>query len=188
MQQQQGQPTFANNFDSDALNIRVNTEPLLRQIELFLRGQKENLIYNQKTQTYVTEVIPYGQPLANEIGIQNIMNLLFMLINKDVVQGNLEADEVYQVIFDLKMDLARELCSHNCEWGISKDMITHINRSIEKSVRLFLSRTKDNKERDSYIPMIKHVETSTINNRDQIVQSNKSPFNWFSSNNNRGSV
>lgn len=174
------------NINESALKIRIDTEPLLRQIELFLRGQREIIVYDQKIKNHISQLVQYGEPLANEIGIQNIMQMLFMVFNKDVVQGNLLPEEINQIVFDVKMDLARELMIHNEEWGIKKNMRTYINRTIEKSAKLFLSRTKDNKERDSYIPMIRQVETNTINNNEQNQQ--KSAFNWFgiSGNKNNG--
>jgi hypothetical protein len=181
---QQSQSMFPSymteNVNESALNLRINTDPLLKQVELFLRGQKEIILYDSKLKNHITQLVQYGEPLANDKGIQNIMQLLYMIFNKDVVQGNLLPEEINQIVFDLKMDLARELMIHNNEWGIRKDMRTYINRTIEKSAKLYLSRTKDNKERDSYIPMIRQVETNTINNNE--MQQQKGAFNWFGMN------
>ena len=135
--------------NENALKLRIETEDLLDKIEEFLTGQ-HTVYTNDGKGNMLVQKVPFGVPLVNKIGCQQIMQLCSQIINQHLVQGNLTKDEINMLMKDVKMDLAWELFVNHKEWGVEPRNRKHITRTIEKTVRVFLSRCKDNKERESY--------------------------------------
>lgn len=149
-QNQTATTMFNQAVDGSALQIRLNPEPLLTQIEMFLRGERLHYSTDQETGKLEVKKINCGEKVANEIGVQMILNLTSSIINTQTVQGNIEKDEQLQLIKDLKLDLSYDLMKNYKEWGIAKNNRRYIVRFIEKMCFLFVSRAWGNKERESY--------------------------------------
>jgi len=147
--------------NENALRLRIETEQLLDKIEEFLTG--EHTIYGKdKSGGMVVQKIPFGVALCNKVGVQQIMQLCSQIINPHLVQGNLKESEINQIMTDVKMDLSWELFLNYDDWGVSPRNRKHITRTIEKTIRIFLSRTKDNKERESYAQTFRTYESSQL--------------------------
>lgn len=147
--------------NENTLRLRIETDSLLDKVEEFLTG--EQTVYAKgKEGGMVVQKIPLGVPLCNSIGRQQIMQLCSQIINQHQVQGNLTKDEINQLMNDVKMDLAWEFFVNYKEWGVQARNRKHIVRTIEKTIRIFLSRCKDNKERESYAQTVRMHETSTL--------------------------
>ena len=147
--------------NENTLRLRIETDSLLDKVEEFLTG--EQTVYGKgKEGGMVVQKIPLGVPLCNSIGRQQIMQLCSQIINQHQVQGNLTKEEINQLMNDVKMDLAWEFFINFKEWGIQARNRKHIVRTIEKTIRIFLSRCKDNKERESYAQTVRMHETSTL--------------------------
>lgn len=131
-------------LSASALQLRIDTQETLEAIENNLRGERQ-IIQNGNIKT-----VPWGKPLANDNGIQSIITIVRSVINKDTVQGNLEPEEIDRLIKDMKIDLAYQMAISCKEWGVARDNRRYIVRTIEKMAKMFLSRTKGNKERESY--------------------------------------
>lgn len=134
----------SNNISEDALRLRLDPTGLLTNVECFLKGEKIIIKDNE----YVIEKI--SDSLANDEGIQNILQILSFVVSKDTVQGNLDVNEINQIVYDIKLDLAFMLAFNCKEWDIKRENRVLINHNVERLVKIFLSRTKDNKERESY--------------------------------------
>ena len=157
--------------DYNALRVRLDTEELLDRVELFLTGKKYS-VETDKEGNQILNKIEMGDPLANNLGIQQILSLVSSVVNKDVVQGNLTGDEINQIVKDVKLDLAYQFMINADSWAVATKNRKHIVRTIEKTAKLFLSRTKDNKERESYNQSLRSVESN-------VIQKPKSAFNMF---------
>ena len=135
----QPQPT------DNALKIRLETEDTLEKIEMYLRG--EAWAYNQAGE--LTKILE-DDPKANEKGVRALMSVLHSYVNKSAVQGNLSTEQVNNLMVDFHLGMGNLLGFHCSEWGIDRNDRRSIVNFIEPFVFMFISRTKDNKERDSY--------------------------------------
>jgi hypothetical protein len=161
-QQEQTAITRMSGIGADALQVRLNPEPLLNQIELFLRG--ERLHYEHDANTGETKIVKKscGKPLANDIGTQMVLSWVTLIMNTQTVQGNIQKDEQNRLMVDLKLGLAYNLMTCYKEWGIDKNNRRFINRAIENCCRLYVSRALENKERESYGQSIVHKESNSL--------------------------
>lgn len=161
-EQQQTALTRVAAMTESALQIRLDTEPLLDKVELFLRGEKLNYEHNKDTGSTTVTKVKCGTPLANELGIQMILNWVTLIINPQTVQGNLKEEQINQLMIDLKLGLAFNFMTSYKEWGIDKNNRRFINRAIENCCRLYVSRTLNNEERISYAQSIRHIESNRL--------------------------
>ena len=146
-------------YSEDALKLRLDTSGLMESIEMFLRGERVVIENNAVVKRKM------GEALANDNGVQTILQILNMIVNKDMVQGNLTEDEINQIVSDVKLDLAWLLMTNVEEYGIKRTNRKYIVRNIERSVKIYLSRTKDNKERESFGMRVQHQSTQTSQKR-----------------------
>lgn len=143
-----------------ALSIRLDVSRLIDQIEMFLRGQKEYAEENENGRVMVKKV-SIGKPLANDIGIQNILNSIQSIVNNQSVQGNLTREEYKYMIYEIHVNLAYDLVRNSNNWDIKTTRVTIMN-NIMNLMQTFLSRLIDNEERNSYKETIKISESNTI--------------------------
>src|SRR6056297_1479260 len=143
IQEQEGYSVNSSTYTEDALRLKLDPTDLLQRIENFLKGKAVTI----KDNKYVT--VSTGKPLANSEGVQAILNTISMIINKDCVMGNLSDDEIRSIILDIKKDMAYDLMTKCDDWDIDRKNRLMIAHNVEKLARIFLSRTKDNKERES---------------------------------------
>lgn len=145
-----------------ALQIRLDTRPIIEDLELYLRGSK--IVVVQKPDgTITTKKIDIGGlQRANEKGIQTILSLFSNIINSQSVQANFNDDRYENYIRDKHIELL-ELLIDNCEnWEIDEDDIQPIINTAMSIIIPFMSRPVNNKERDSYSTTIQTKETSMV--------------------------
>lgn len=144
-----------------AIKYRLDTGDMLRDIELYLRSAK--LVDKESDDgKFTTEIVQIGRPIANEEGVQGIMGYLRMMIGPHNVQGNMTWDRYDMLIFEINIDLAESLMANRRNWGISIEDYNIILNSIMHTLQLFLSRTVDNKERESYGESIRSDERTVL--------------------------
>ena len=156
--------------DQNALKIRLETEDIIERIEMYLRG--ESWGYNDKGELIKVEAC---NPKANEEGIRGILAIVTSYINKSVVQGNLTGDDIMEIMLHFKMGVANVFAFHCDEWGVNRIDRKTIIDFIEPLVRVFVSRPKDNKERESYGMTIRETGQQSFTD-------NKRSFGLFSRN------
>lgn len=147
--------------NASMLQIRLNTEPVIAKIELFLRGEREKYGINEQGQPVViAEKI--GESKANNEGIHSIMIWLSGLLNSQIVQGNIENfAEKDNKIADIREDLSEYIMKNLVNWEISDAEYEGIIDLMITQLDLFLSRLVGNKERDSFTHTMKHVENNS---------------------------
>ena len=149
-------------FGSKQLDIRLQTQELLRKIELFLRGKRQVERHNDSGQTIIEDLV-YGKPMANEIGVQALMSQLETKINPHTVQGNFPKESYYHnFIQELNESLVTNIIINRKEWGIAINMVNYIVDTIIEMSQPFFTRLLFNKERESYTDTIRSVETNTL--------------------------
>ena len=102
-----------------------------------------------------------------------------MTLNQHSFQGNIDRDEHYMLMIDLKKRLSRELMIYGKDWGMkttTKDTRFQCITVIETAVLTGLSRARNNTTNQALMPMVKMIESNTLDNRQQ--QSRFSLFSW----------
>lgn len=135
--------------DSNALLIRLDTQRLMDDIELFLRG-KRYVVTEGATGEIKQEILEVGDALANDCGIQGILSFVGMVVNPHTVQGNYEREQYYEEIARVRRGLAYIMTLNTNKWGITNYNRILIQTSIMNLVKPFMSRLIANKERESY--------------------------------------
>lgn len=164
-EQVEGIARSSSGFDgASALQIRLDTEPLLSKIEFFLRGLEVDYVLNKETgQTEPTVRKVEREQKLNEKGIYAMLNYCRGLINSQTVQGNYVKEDYLAFIIEKRIELTERLIINFYEWNvITEETINEITDFIMNIVEPFLSRTIDNKERDSYGQTMKTVESNRV--------------------------
>lgn len=153
--------------DGNALQVRLNTEPILQQLEFYLRGIEERLTVGTDGEPKVT-LLQVAVPKANSTGVHNIMSWISMHFNTQVVQGNIkDFDHLSDFIAYFREDLTDYLMNGLYDWEISLSDFSGIIDMIVGMTKLFLSRLVNDGERRSYTNTIQHKESnsSTLDKR-----------------------
>lgn len=136
--------------DADYIRLRLDTQKLHTDILNYLQGTTTVLKYDENVGTYVENVISSGVPLANQQGIQAILSFVVSVINTHTIQGNFQRNDYIKILKVAELQFAEWLALNYDDWGINPNNRDHIIDTIMTMVQLVLSRTVDNKERDSY--------------------------------------
>lgn len=148
-------------LSENALRIRLAVEPIHERIEMFLSG----LEYRFDPRTNRTIKVEIGEPKAKPEGVRALMNVITAYINPQVVQGNLKEKDIYNLMMDFRKSMG-SLLAWRCDYyGIKRSERKQIIDFLEPLVFMFISRTKDNKERDSYGMRVIEKGQNTITNQ-----------------------
>lgn len=146
--------------DFNALQIRLNTEPVLKEIEYYLTGVKETWAVNEKGEPVIIRQ-QVSKPKGNPEGIHTLMAWLKTRFNTQVVQGNFDKFEDLSDFMAYEREDLTEFVLHNLyDWDIQEREAAGIVDMIIGQQKLFLSRLVGNAERNSYSNTIQHKESS----------------------------
>ena len=147
---------------ASALQIRLNTDPVVRQIESYLRGRMEQVVQDDKG-VISTKTTYLGKPLVSNEGLQWLMSFVETLFNVQVVQGNFEDYDQYARFLErTRKDLAEHLMINLFSYEISEEKYGGIISNLMRFIEAFMSRLISNKERDSYANTIRSIESSSL--------------------------
>lgn len=159
-QQNFGLDTISTNSSQNAMQIRLDPTEILSDINDFLNGTVTFIDYEQGQP--VKKCRQIGEPLANQIGVQNLMMFLRSTINPLSVQGNYN-DERYNLDRKfLRRNLAIIICVNRDKWGIKPINMDIISESIMDMIKKVSSRTLYNEERKSYTTSLQTKETHSV--------------------------
>ena len=149
--------------DFNVMQIRLESDRLIAQIEKYLRGGEITYITEQGTNNYSAKKVNFGYPLANEKGIQSLINWISMHINPQTVQGNFLtrngfSQEFQDFMYFFHTALATHLMDNMERYDIDEAEYSGIITVIRNLVERFLSRSIGNLERESYGETFKSVE------------------------------
>jgi len=144
-----------------ALEVRLNTKPILEACEVFLSGRKMVVERDEKGNIKVGH-LTVGKPKMNEEGVQALLNRLSLIINPSVVQGNFDINMYQREIYQIRRSLAKNMMVNLYAWGINEGEYPEIIDALMTEVKTFLSRLLENKERESYDSTIKVLESNTL--------------------------
>lgn len=136
---------------------RINTAPLLESIELYLKGKQKQTVQLENGMV-VTQLVQVGRPLANEIGINNILSSIQMRINTHTVQGNFDNERYEDYKYHTRREIASDLVRNSPDWGVRDGDLLKIINDIMGLLIPFMTRLLQNKERESYGAQIQSRE------------------------------
>jgi hypothetical protein len=138
--------------DYTSLKMRLDTEPMMLEIESFLRTIGKD-----------------GKQRINEYGVNSILSQLRLRFNTQVVQGNFYVDkhgfsEQYnKYMYALRISLTEHIINKRVDFGIDDTDSLGIIDSIMDCLETFSTRLLGNAERNSY--------NNTLQTKDTIVHS-----------------
>ena len=145
---------------TSALMIRSDTQPILDQIEIFLRGGQ--IVPMETKEGIGSQFVNMGSPKCNDLGTQSLLSFLSATFNPQVVQGNFNIEQYDLYIYDTHVNLITNIIT-NCEyWQIMDEDIDVICDFVMNLIIPFISRLIDNEERKGYADTIRTVESNTL--------------------------
>lgn len=150
------------------VNLKLNTSPLLESLENYLG--KKRIIYRDENDEIKEEIVISPYALANAEGIDRIIGIVMFIANNHSVQGNTKEFAYYEISSDIWKSVAEELINNCYEWEIKDQNLSAIIERIAQFFRLFLSRTIDNKERESLTSQFSSREIISQNEKQGLLQ------------------
>lgn len=140
---------------------RVDIDQLMNRIELFLTNKRKYLVHDPDTEQWREEEKKYGEPMANPLGIQGILSLIEMRVNKHTVQGWFDNPRYDDYIYHTRRELAYAIVLNRPRWGINDTDTTIIVDNIMSLIKPFMTRLLNNSERESYAKSMQAREVIT---------------------------
>jgi len=155
--------------DPTFIKLKLDTSPLVERTREFISGKKIEYLEDKDGNIISREVV-VGLPYANEEGVRAIVNLTDMSANNHSVQGNLNRDEYYTFISGTRKELTLAIVLNCYEWDIDETKLAMIIDNLMRFIKLFLSRTIDNKERESLMSQFQTREVITQPKKKNMMQ------------------
>jgi len=145
-------------IDASALQIRLNASPLVRKVKEYLSGIQES-----PNELGGLNMIKVGEPLCTDEGIRQIVNFVEMTCNPQIFQGKIDREIYGNVLFKLRVALAKYLIGAGPDIGVKHYNRDFIIDTIMGFVEIQLSGVIDGFRTTSLTPTIRTVESNTIN-------------------------
>lgn len=137
-------------LNQNFMELRLDINPLITKIEMFLSAKKEIHRKSAENGDIYVDYEQVGEPLANDAGINNLLNIIQLSANQHVVQGNLERTDYQDLMADTRKELTEQIVINCYNWAIDDMRINLIIDTIMRFLKLYLSRPIENLERLSY--------------------------------------
>lgn len=154
----------------NTMRLMLDSNDILREVEIFLKGYYMVPTYDEKTQTSSYEKKSVGEAKANSKGVQSIMFWLKTKINPLTSLSNLSADQYSDFLFRTRQALARNLMSQRINYGITLANYTEIIDVVMETLEPFLTSAISGGHRRSFTSNqeTKRIET-TVQDRKKIL-------------------
>lgn len=155
------------NQDNLFIRLRLETTPIIENIEMFLRGAQTIITEDEHGNVRAEKVIR-GVQKANDEGIQAILSWIQLILNPHVILGNFPSDSknhstMYEnYVIQVRLDFTDAVLKNCYRWGIADEDIDMIIDSFMNTVEAVMTRLIDNQERTTLIPTVHHTETNTV--------------------------
>lgn len=154
-------PNTQDTQSANAMYLRLDTNPLLAQYELYLRGV-ELVGYEQQANQMVPIYKQTGPAKMNAKGIQAVMGYLKLHFNPLTVQGNMKDEDFQNYIYEFDERFSTLVMVKLHEWQIKIDDYDEVCQGPVGAAQPFFSRTINNEERKSYNLTLKTTETNQV--------------------------
>lgn len=152
--------------DFNSLNLRINPDKLLLDIEIFLKGEKEEL-YEDDNGNVSSRTVKIGLRKANQVGIQSIMSYLKSCLNTHNVLGYFPEDkygyckQYEDYCYYFHTELIEYLMLNMYEYEIDDNEIDGIVDFIMNMVRPFMTRLINGREAQALVQTVKTEEKTS---------------------------
>lgn len=158
----QGQQMMNAAFMSESImRYRLEMQTLLQDVELYLSGKRVELETTKDGGTF-EKIVQAGVPLMNQRGVQSIISSLRLLLGPHTVQGNIDRDQYESLIEEINIYLATDMMINRVKWHVRVEDYPLMIDVLISTILLFISRTIDNKERESYANTVRSIESNTV--------------------------
>jgi hypothetical protein len=140
----------APNQNPGTIELRLDTEGLMRDLRLNLQGNDLVPEIDKDTGIMVLVVKPTTEPILNARGIHRVLMMIRLVTNSLGVQGNWKSEYFEQFICEFDCELSVNCWVNNDDWNLDMKEYNHLCDSIIGFCQQFHSRLIDNKERESY--------------------------------------
>jgi hypothetical protein len=149
-QQYQSMHTQLSNLGYNAaasLQIRLDTDTVKNNLAPFFRGAKYTTVMNKDGKPE-NIVVWEGLPLCNDQGYQAILTWLNVVVNPQVIQGNMEDRDFFgEYMMNLHKDITEDLMLNRNSYGIPLRQVAKIIHNLTDLAYPILTRTLYDKER-----------------------------------------
>lgn len=146
-------------INESVMRYRLDTKDVLTDIEMQLRGQMEEWVRDEQG-NMTPQIMQAGVPKMNSEGVQSIISYLRSVMGAHTVQGNFEREDYDDIVMEIDIYLSENVMANLHKWGVKIEDYNHVLDTIVTTLRCFLSRTIDNKERESYAATMRSVESN----------------------------
>lgn len=150
--------TSQNNVEATVIQLRLDTDPIIEKIQLFLEGKKKVVEFDEEKGIKTISLIKVGEPKANAEGIHSLMFFVSSTISVPVVQGNYKDEMFRSYCAGARQSLADSILLNQHEWAITDSNFEHIIDVIMGVVEPYMTRTLDNEERKSLGQSTQYIE------------------------------
>ena len=165
MDQQHYNRSFSNNADAvstSSLKLRLDTNNLMKKVEVFLRGEITESYIDEELQEIKTRVVKVGLPKANKKGVQYLMLWMQTKFNSHTTQGNIDDKQYGSFLRRCRIGLAQALMINLINFGIKESDYTSIIDVLMESLELYISSTVEGFFTKNLTPTLRTVESNTI--------------------------
>ena len=146
-------------LSESVMRYRLDTKDIIFDIEMQLRGQAEEWVRDDNS-NMMNKLVQVGVPKMNSEGIQSVITYLRGVLGPHTVQGNFERQDYDDLIAEIDTYLSENVMANLYKWNVKIEDYNHILDTIITTLRCFLSRTIDNKERESYASTMRSIESN----------------------------
>lgn len=149
--------------DANSLQVRIDTEGLLKQLHLDLLGVKED-ITDDDNDGIRTELVQTGERLANDVGIQSILGYVRAMCNHITFQGDFRMEEDQEdYLVRARKDFATHIRINIYRYDIKKEDYHNIISTVFRLVELFTTGPIKAGMRNSISQTTSYAETNVVN-------------------------
>lgn len=148
---------------ASALQIRIDTDPLIERFQIYLRGKDIRTVMDEEGNS--KQVILWsGSPIVNDNGYQAVMSWITLIYSTHVIQGNF-LDEQYfgTYLMNLRKDFFLDMMKNRHEYNIPIKEIEALSAKFCNCAYMLLTRPLFNKEREGMNNTTKTVESMQTN-------------------------
>lgn len=158
-----------NNMDYDSFQLRTNPTPILEELrmELMRKTKKYHKDGSLKDAMgrYDLIQIPNTKPMANALGVEEIIMSVRKIFNNHVVQGNTVDQSHHKEKMRYVADMLTIIFwTKRKDWGLNLNDVNQLIGTITTMSDYFLSRTIGNEERKAYTEAYKENTSREIRN------------------------
>ena len=136
------------NVSPQSLQIMLDTSEILVQVENFLSGTTYESIYDPDKGVMIPKKKDYGEALANEKGIKDIMFFISSIFNRAIVQSNILDHESHQkLVAEIYENFTDTIFLNLKTWQMEEEKADMVVYTIMHMIELFLTRPIGNEER-----------------------------------------